>query len=172
VVKLLKVRPRPGHPCQGLLVAGSRVMRCALGRSGIGSIKREGDGKTPRGQFDLLAVHMRAGRMASQHASLPLKFIKSDEGWCDEIGDRNYNQQVRLPYRASHEVLMRKDHLYDVFIVLDYNIRRRMSRGGSAIFFHLAHPSYSPTEGCVAISRADMNWLLPRLRRDTKMVVV
>ena len=31
---------------------------------------------------------------------------------------------------------------------------------GSAIFLHLARPDYSPTEGCVALARADLEALL------------
>ena len=147
-------------------------MRCALGRSGIGINKREGDGKTPRGTFDLLNVRIRHDKMKTNISGLPIRPIRKGQGWCDALGDRNYNREVKLPYAASHEVLMRDDHLYDVFIVLDFNIRNRMSRGGSAIFFHLARETYTPTEGCVAISRADMKWLLPRLRPGMKMRIV
>ena len=67
---------------------------------------------------------------------------------------------------------MRKDYLYDLVIVMDYNISRRLTRGGSAIFFHLAREDYGPTEGCVAISRRDMHWLLRHLKRGTSMMVV
>ena len=35
-----------------------------------------------------------------------------------------------------------------------------MSPLGSAIFLHLARPGYTPTEGCVALSREDMLELL------------
>ncbi len=64
---------------------------------------------------------------------------------------------------------MRRDRLYDVVIVLDYNVTRRMTRGGSAIFFHIAKPGYPPTEGCVAISPRDMAWIAARVDRNTVM---
>lgn len=146
-------------------------MQCALGRAGMGSVKREGDGKTPIGTFALLSTHVRRGGGFENRGMLPTGLINPDHGWCDEVGNRNYNQPVRLPYHASHERLLRDDHLYDVFIVMDHNVTQRLSRGGSAIFFHLAHEDYRPTEGCVAISRADMHWLLPRIGCNTKMVV-
>lgn len=78
---------------------------------------------------------------------------------------------MRLPYGASHEELVRQDHLYDVLMVMDFNVNQRITRGGSAIFFHLAHEDYRPTEGCIAISRRDMLWLLPRLNPQVQIVV-
>ena len=153
------------------MLAGGRVMRCALGRSGIGSVKREGDGKTPIGCFRLLQVFLRRDKPQGRPVGLPVTKITPQQGWCDAAGDRNYNCLVQLPYPASCENMMRNDHLYDYCLVMDHNITRRMGVGGSAIFFHLAHHDYRPTEGCIAISRADMEWLLPRIGPETVMVV-
>ncbi len=94
------------------------------------------------------------------------------DGWCDAPGNRNYNRLVRLPYRASHERMRRQDGLYDVCIVLDWNIRERRQGRGSAIFLHLARPGYAPTEGCIALSRRDMARLLPHLARGRRITVV
>jgi L,D-peptidoglycan transpeptidase YkuD (ErfK/YbiS/YcfS/YnhG family) len=68
--------------------------------------------------------------------------------------------------------MQRADHLYDACLVLDWNIAPRKRGRGSAIFFHLARPGYKPTEGCVAISRRDMERLLPHLSRRTVLKVV
>jgi L,D-peptidoglycan transpeptidase YkuD (ErfK/YbiS/YcfS/YnhG family) len=76
---------------------------------------------------------------------------------------------VRLPFRFSHEEMWRQDELYDVVIVLDWNIAPRRKDRGSAIFFHCARPDYGPTAGCVAIAPADMRRLLPRLARNVVM---
>lgn len=170
-LKTLHVRPRPGHRCQGQLLAAGRIIRCALGRSGIGINKREGDGKTPVGRFALLALHLRPNTFCQSHHAFAVNLITPNQGWCDAVEDRNYNRLVSLPYPASHEKLTRDDHLYDVFLEMDYNSSRRLGRGGSAIFFHLAHDDYRPTEGCVTISRADMAWLLPRIGPHTQIVI-
>ena len=53
------------------------------------------------------------------------------------------------------------DELYDICIVLDWNVSCRKRNGGSAIFFHLIRPGYEPTAGCVALSRRDMWRILP-----------
>ncbi len=160
------MRPRPGNPKQGLLIARNRVMRCALGRSGIVALKREGDGGTPLGAMRVRSGYYRRGRTGLR-TTLPMKPITSDLGWCDLPADRNYNRPVRLPYGGSHEGMLRADHLYDVVLVLDWNMRPRIRNRGSAIFLHLARPGYTPTEGCVAVSARDMAWLLPRLRRGS-----
>ncbi|MBX3569513.1 MAG: L,D-transpeptidase family protein [Rhizobiaceae bacterium] len=167
----LVVRPRPGVPTQGLLRAGQAVLPCALGRGGITADKREGDGGTPLGRMRLLAGYFRGDHVAPGRSALSLVPIRADLGWCEVPDDRNYNRPVRLPYPVSHETMRRRDRLYDVCIVLDWNITPRRRGRGSAIFFHLARPGYTPTEGCVAISRADMLRLLPFLSPRSVLTV-
>jgi L,D-peptidoglycan transpeptidase YkuD (ErfK/YbiS/YcfS/YnhG family) len=67
--------------------------------------------------------------------------------------------------------MWRDDHLYDLTFVLDQNFLRRAKGRGSAIFFHLARPGFSPTAGCVAISAADMLKLAPRLARGAVIAI-
>lgn len=71
--------------------------------------------------------------------------------WCDEPRNANYNRLVKAPFALSHEEMMRKDGLYDVCLVLDWNITARSRNRGSAIFMHLIRPGYEPTAGCVAL---------------------
>ncbi|MBD0413935.1 L,D-transpeptidase family protein [Oryzicola mucosus] len=168
----LVVRARPGHPTQGLLKAGHTVFPCALGRGGITSNKREGDGGTPLGAMRLILGYVRRDHLAPSPSKLQLKPIGSSLGWCEVPDDRNYNRPVRMPYAASHERMRRDDKLYDVCIVLDWNLSPRRRGRGSAIFFHLARPGFEPTAGCVAVTERTMQRLLPHLRRRTVMRVV
>ncbi len=165
--RIIAVRPRPGDPARGIMRFGPLVVRCALGRSGVSAFKREGDGATPLASMRLRGVYVRARGNASSRSMLPLAKIRADDGWCDEPADRNYNRPVRLPYSASAETMLRNDELYDVVIVLDWNIRRRARGLGSAVFLHIAPPGHPPTEGCVAISPRDMARLLPHLSVKT-----
>ncbi|MCO5064390.1 MAG: L,D-transpeptidase family protein [Rhizobiaceae bacterium] len=165
------VRARPGAPSQGILNVGGTAFPCALGRGGIRSLKREGDGATPLADMRLLRGYVRDGRF-QYRSMLPLERISPTLGWCEVPGDRNYNRPVKMPYAASHERMMRDDHLYDACIVLDWNVRPRVRGRGSAIFFHLARPGFSPTEGCVAVSKQVMRRLLPLLGRQTILSVV
>ena len=102
---------------------------------------------------------------------MPLQPITPALGWCEVPDDRNYNRPVTIPYAASHERMLRSDNLYDACIVLDWNISPRRRGRGSAIFFHLARPGFTPTQGCVAVTHAVMARLLPRLSRRTVLVV-
>lgn len=167
----ITVRARPGCPAQGLLNLDGTVFGCALGRGGVSSRKREGDGATPLAVMRPLWGYHRPGRGRVPATRLQLRPIGAGLGWCDAPGDRNYNRPVRLPYPASCETMRRGDHLYDLVVVLDWNMRPAIRGRGSAIFLHLARPGYLPTEGCVAVSRRTMTRLLPVLGRGAAMRV-
>lgn len=171
-IGLICVRRAPGKASQGLLSAGGRVLRCALGRGGISAHKREGDGATPLAAMRVLAAYVRPDAAMPRRAGIPLATTRRDDGWCDATRDARYNRPVRLPFGPSHERLWRDDRLYDAVVVLDWNIRPRARNRGSAIFLHIARAGFRPTEGCVAVEPAAMRWLLPRLSRRTVLKVV
>ena len=148
------------------------VVPCALGKTGRRAIKREGDGATPTGRFRLLCVLYRPDRVRRPATRLPVKAIRPAAVWCDDSADRNYNREVRLPYPASHERLWRDDGLYDLVVVLDYNISTRKRRAGSAIFMHVARQGFLPTEGCVALDAADLVRVLARLGPGATITIV
>lgn len=166
----IKILPFTGNRSRGLLIAGGVVFPCALGRAGIVHGKREGDGGTPAGVLRLVEVLYRADRVARPLTRLPLRPIRPDDGWCDDPADRLYNRPVQLPYPASHERLWRDDRLYDLVVVLDWNLARPRPGAGSAIFFHLASPGFGPTAGCVAVSEETMRKVLRRAGRGTRLV--
>jgi L,D-peptidoglycan transpeptidase YkuD (ErfK/YbiS/YcfS/YnhG family) len=167
LIRQIVVRPKPGNRSQGLLSIDGRVQVCALGKGGIKAIKREGDGGTPLASMRLLSCYVRAEHVFNRRTTLPQQRISSRLGWCEVPADRNYNRPVSLPYPASHETMRRKDRLYDIVIVLDWNIRPRKRNGGSAIFFHVARDGLTPTEGCVALPGNVMRRLLPGLSKRT-----
>lgn len=151
----------------GTLTLGQRTVKCALGRSGRRTRKREGDGATPIGRWRLVEVFYRADRVARPLTTLPVRVLHPTSGWCDAVGDRNYNRPVRHPYAASAERMWRDDQLYDLVVVTSHNQRPRVRGGGSAIFMHIARDGYRPTEGCVALSERDLRFVLRHASRDT-----
>ncbi len=165
--RTIVVRRAPGRPREGRLILPGGVRRAALGRGGIKALKREGDGGTPLGRFPIRQVLYRADRGLRPRTRLPVRAIRKDDGWCDDPADRNYNRLIKLPSRRSAEGLMRADHLYDVVLVLGYNDRPRVRGRGSAIFVHLARPGYTPTDGCIALSRRDLLALIAHAGPDT-----
>ncbi len=135
---------------------GGRTYRCAIGRSGVSSAKREGDGATPAGIFPLRRVVYRADRMAQPETRLPVRAMASADGWCDDPSHADYNRAVSLPHAASCEPLWREDALYDLLVVLGHNDDPVRAGLGSAIFLHLARPDFGPTQGCLALSLDDL----------------
>lgn len=148
-----------------------RCYRCALGRSGVKRRKVEGDGATPAGRFPLRRVFFRPDRVENLTTALPCRPLKRGFGWCDDPRDPAYNTLVPLPYEARAERLWRPDHLYDVIVVVGYNDDPPVPGLGSAIFLHLADDDYGPTQGCVALARADLVTILTECAAETWLVV-
>ena len=152
------------------LWAGRR-MRCALGRAGISTRKREGDGATPAGAWPMRRLLYRPDRLAPPVTRLPTIPLSLTDGWCDDPNDPNYNRPVTLPYAASAEALWRKDNVYDLIVPLGYNDDSIVPGLGSAIFLHLAKPNFAPTEGCIALSLADLVAILGSADGGSRVVV-
>jgi len=170
-LKIVRVRPRPGLRSHGWVFAGAIRCRAALGRSGIRTDKREGDGATPRGRFRPLRVWWRADRGSRPRGGLPVRPIHRSDGWCEDAADRRYNRPVRLVEHAAGDRLWRDDHLYDLIIELDHNTRPRIAHRGSAVFIHVTRPGFRPTAGCVALETAQLRRLLAFLDRRTEILI-
>ena len=167
----LWVRAKPGQRTRGWLLAGPLAVPVALGRGGIRANKREGDGGTPRGTFQLRRLWWRADRMARPMTHLPVRSIRSDDGWCEDPRDRHYNQPIRLKPDHAGDRLKRADHLYDLIVELDHNTRPRIAGRGSAVFVHMARPGFAPTAGCVALKADTLRRLIARIGPRTRIVI-
>lgn len=157
---------------RGLLSAGEKTFPCALGKGGCvpAEQKREGDGCTPLGSFALRHLMYRPDRLPVVPATaLPVQALTERDGWCDDAADPLYNRPVTLPYAAGHETLWREEAVYDLIVDLGYNDDPPQAGRGSAIFMHIAREGYTPTEGCVALHRDDLLWLLAHCGPQTVM---
>jgi L,D-peptidoglycan transpeptidase YkuD (ErfK/YbiS/YcfS/YnhG family) len=153
------------------LIFGDKTYRCAIGRSGFSADKKEGDGATPLGIFQLRECWYRADRIAAPTTKLPLRIIGENDGWCDDPKSPNYNKHVKLPYNFSHERLFRDDAVYDIIAPIGYNDDPAVSGKGSAIFLHLAHGDYRPTEGCIALAKPDFLAILRDIDTNTTLEI-
>jgi L,D-peptidoglycan transpeptidase YkuD (ErfK/YbiS/YcfS/YnhG family) len=169
---VVKVLARSQAANRGLLRIGTLSFPCALGRSGARTRKREGDGATPRGRWSTLRVLYRADRLRRPRTALPVRTLNRNDGWCDASKDRNYNRPVRHPYPTSAERLWRADALYDLIVVLDYNIVPRVRGRGSAIFLHVAAPGFRPTEGCIAMRREHLLLVLEHMGPGSQLMIL
>ena len=147
---------------KGKLSGDELSVRCALGRGGLiaAEDKREGDGASPVGIWPMRRVFYRSDRSDRPDTGLPCVSLRAHDGWCDAPDHPLYNRPVTRPFDASHEELWRDDNVYDIIIELGHNDSPPRAGLGSAIFMHLAKPTYAPTEGCVAIAKPDMMTVL------------
>ena len=150
----------------GWLDLGARKARCALGKAGVkpAAEKREGDLASPLGVWPMRRVLYRPDRGGPPATAIAVQPIMAEDGWCDAPDDGAYNRPVRLPHGASAERLWRDDSLYDLVVVLGHNDDPPVAGMGSCIFLHIARPGYAPTEGCVAVTRKDLEALLASAR--------
>ena len=153
---------------QGLRFGGV-TYPCSIGKGGLSDRKREGDGATPRGIHRLVGMLYRPDRIA-QPADWA-KPIGPGDLWSDDPTDEDYNMMVRAPYAPSHERLRRADPIYDLILLTDWNWPYAVKGRGSAIFIHQwRRPGY-PTEGCIALARAHLHAIAPKIRHRTRLII-
>ena len=147
--------------------------RCALGKGGVvqAAQKREGDGASPQGRWRMKRVFYRPDRLGRPVTNLPVVPLSEADGWCDAADHPLYNRPISLPFAASHERLWRDDHVYDLIVELAHNDDPVRPGFGSAIFFHLAHEDYRPTEGCIAVAKSDMLAVLALADTSTSLEI-
>ena len=155
----------------GYLKYKNLKFRCALGKAGIGKKKIEGDNITPSGTFNIVKIYYRADRVKKMPSKFrPIKITKK-MGWCDDPNSKDYNQLINLPTKYTYEKLYRKDNVYDLLIVLDYNIMPTIKNKGSAIFIHVARQNYKKTSGCIALKKNHLTKLIKAIKKGTKVII-
>jgi L,D-peptidoglycan transpeptidase YkuD (ErfK/YbiS/YcfS/YnhG family) len=167
----IRVRAAAGDRRRGWLVAGPQTIPVALGRGGIIANKREGDGGTPKGIFRPRRLWWRADRHPRPKTLLPIRAIRPEDAWCEDPASRHYNRGVTRGPGENGDRLRRDDHLYDFIIEIDHNTSPRIAGRGSAVFLHLARADFSPTAGCVSMTRSAMLRLLRQIGPDTKIII-
>ena len=146
--------------------------QCVFGKSGIGKKVREGDSITPRGVFKLVKVFYRADKIKNLRIPIKKIKIKKNMGWCDDPKSTFYNQLIKLPSNFGYEKLYRSDRLYDLIVVLNYNLNPIIKNKGSAIFIHVSKKSFKKTEGCIAVNKKDLIKLLSIIKKNTKIKII
>ena len=145
--------------------------RCSIGKSGFSKNKKEGDGFTPVGTFFIENIYYRDDRINNLDTKINKIIISKSDGWCDDPSHKQYNQLIRFPFNFSAEQLFREDSLYNVVCVLNYNTNPVTPGIGSAIFMHVAHHDYKPTEGCVALKQEDLIYILRFVDNKTEIIL-
>jgi L,D-peptidoglycan transpeptidase YkuD (ErfK/YbiS/YcfS/YnhG family) len=145
--------------------------KCAFGRGGIKKKKIEGDNITPKGIYKILNIYCRSDRIKKISSKFQILKIKKNMGWCDDPKSKKYNQLIKIPYKYHYEKLYRKDNIYDLILVLNYNIKPIVKNKGSAIFIHIAKKNYEKTAGCIVLKKKNLIKLIERINKKTKIII-
>ena len=147
-------------------------VKCAIGKRGIGNKKKEGDLITPKGIYKVKYVLYRKDRVKKIKTKLKKIVIKKNMGWCDDVRSDKYNKLIKLPFNYSHEKLYKKENIYDIILVLNYNMSPIIKNKGSAIFIHVSKKNYKKTKGCVALKKIQILKILKELKNNTVIKIV
>ena len=145
--------------------------RCALGKAGIKKKEKEGDNVTPKGIFKITSMYYRPDKIKNIITAVKKIKIKKNIGWCDDPNSHFYNQQISLPIKFGHEKLYRNDSLYDLILVLNYNVNPIIKNKGSAIFIHISKKNYKKTKGCIALKKKHLIELISKIKKNTKIKI-
>ena len=140
--------------------------KCAIGKRGIGNKTKEGDLITPKGIYKVKYILYRKDRVKKIKTKLKKIIIRKNMGWCNDAQSRQYNKLIKLPSNYSHEKLYKNENIYDIILVLNYNMSPVIKNKGSAIFIHVAKKNYKKTEGCVALKKNHLIKVLKNLRKN------
>ena len=145
--------------------------RCCIGKKGSTKNKKEGDNKTPKGEFEIENLYFREDRKQKPLTPLKCVKIKKNIGWCNDIRFPNrYNRLFKIEKGIKHEKLKRKDYKYNFLIPVKYNFKKPIVGLGSCIFIHITN-NYKPTAGCIALNEKDFLIMLKIIKRKTKIKI-
>ena len=144
--------------------------KCSIGKRGIGEKKKEGDLITPKGKYKIKYILYRKDRVEFK-SKIKKIIITKKMGWCDDPNSKQYNKLIKLPSAYKYEKLYKKENIYDIIIVLNYNMSPTLKNKGSAIFIHVAKKNYKKTEGCVAVKKTHLLKIMKDLKRNTRVLI-
>jgi L,D-peptidoglycan transpeptidase YkuD (ErfK/YbiS/YcfS/YnhG family) len=145
--------------------------KCALGKRGIGFKREEGDLITPKGVFKIKYILYRKDRLKKIQSKLRKITIKKNMGWCDDPKSRDYNKLIKLPSKYTYEKLYKKENIYDIILVLNFNMNPILKKRGSAVFIHVARKNFAKTEGCIAIKKTYLLKIIKEIKTSTKVKI-
>lgn len=135
-----------------------------VGKNGLTSNKKEGDGKTPKGIYSLTSSF----GYATKPSGVKLPYTKTNKYsyWIDDVTSSDYNKKVSYqgdPNKKWKSFERLTHHLYSHAVVIDYNTSPIVKGKGSAIFLHTRNSDTKYTLGCVAIYKDSLVKIMKQL---------
>ena len=92
-------------------------------------------------------------------------------GWCDDPRSKQYNKLIKLPSNYRYEKLYRKENIYDIVLVLNFNMNPISKNRGSAIFIHVANKNFKKTQGCIALKKIHLLKIIEEFKNNTQIKI-
>jgi L,D-peptidoglycan transpeptidase YkuD (ErfK/YbiS/YcfS/YnhG family) len=156
---------------KGCVIVFSNI-KSTLGKKGFArpGEKKEGDWKTPSGIYNIGTVFGYAPKIET---AMPYRQAAENDFWVDDPESPQYNTWITgMPDAKSFEKMKRKDHLYKMGFVVEYNTNPVSKGNGSAIFFHVWRRQGAFTAGCVAMAEEDIEKIIRFLDPKTNPIVI
>jgi L,D-peptidoglycan transpeptidase YkuD (ErfK/YbiS/YcfS/YnhG family) len=174
IVQVVATRTRTTHASVSLWHEASGCWRrvagpwsARVGRNGLSTRHREGDGTTPIGTYRFGATIY--GLAADPGVRFRYHHLVCGDWWDEDPSSPTYNTFEHVPCNArprfggDSEALWRQTVAYRLFAVIDYNTAPVVPGRGSAIFVHA--DIGTATNGCVSLPRERLlrllRWLSP-----------
>ena len=93
-------------------------------------------------------------------------------GWCDDPKSKKYNKLIYFPFKYGAEKLYRRENIYDIILVLNFNMNPVKKNKGSAIFIHIAKKGFQPTQGCIALNKFELIKLVKSIKKNTVVKII
>jgi L,D-peptidoglycan transpeptidase YkuD (ErfK/YbiS/YcfS/YnhG family) len=138
-----------------------------------GPTKREGDGRSPAGVFEVGTVY----GYEAERERIALPYVQATPALrcVDDPASRHYNRIVSTANTSidwkSAEYMRREDELYEIAIVVEHNTRQTEPGAGSCIFIHVWRGPNSGMTGCTAMPLETLETISAWLRTDAAVLV-
>lgn len=165
-----------GTPFEGSLGPAGLAWGRGLHPEGLaGPVKREGDGKSPAGIFELRVV-TGYSEAAAAGTRMPYRQATATLRCVDDARSIHYNrladEATTTKDWSSAEDMRRQDDQYRFTVWVGHNDAPVAPGGGSCIFLHLREDAQAVTAGCTAFEPGPMEKLLRWLDPKTRPVLV
>lgn len=164
---------RTWRRANGCWVAVGKARTARLGKNGLSSNRREGDGTTPTGTYRI--GPRMYGNEPNPGVSFQYRRLRCGDWWDEDPRSPTYNsfQHVRCgtkpPFGGGSEGMWQQPRPYPYLAVVEYNMRPVVPGKGSGIFLHAQ--TGGPTIGCISLRKAELRTVLRWLRPGAKPVI-
>ena len=127
---------------------------------------------TPKGTFKIREIFYRKDRVQNLITRIKKTVIRKNMGWCDDPKSKKYNKLIYFPFKHSAEKLYRRENIYDIILVLNFNMNPVKKNKGSAIFIHIAKKNFQPTQGCIALDKSELIKMVKSIKINTIVKII